>query len=119
MPIKKIDSPALKKLNDRINGLKAIHPNLVFKNGLSVAGAEKLRDQFISDQNEFNTAAALFYQQRAKLEASAKKLDEYSKNIFLTVRCEYGDDSQAYELVGGIPTHKRAKKTRNEKKLKE
>ena len=47
MPIKKVNFPALKKLNDRINGLKAIHPNLVFKNGLSVASAEKLRDEFI------------------------------------------------------------------------
>ena len=111
MSFKKLDSPALKQLNDRINGLKAIDPHLVFKNGLSVANAEKLRDNFAIEQNEYNTALAVLYAKRTKLAISEKKLTECSKNIFFTVRSEFGDDSLEYEQTGGIRISKRAKKS--------
>ena len=112
MPFKNLDSPALKQLNDRINGLKAIDPKLVFKNGLSVESAEKLKNDFVNEQNEYNTALALLNAKRTKLAASEKKLTECSKNIFYSVRSEYGDDSLEYEQAGGTRVSQRAKKTR-------
>jgi hypothetical protein len=116
MPFKKVDSPVLKKLNDRINGLKAIHPNLVFKNGLSVAAAEKLKDEFTRDQNELNTMLALYNRKRADLAEFEKKLGDCSKNIFFSLRSEFGDDSLEYEQGGGVRVSQRAKKTRKPKK---
>jgi hypothetical protein len=115
MPSKKMDSPALKKLNDRVNGLKAIDPKLVFKNGLSVTSAEQLKNDLLLAQNEYNTAIALLDRKRADLAELEKKANECSKNIYFAIRSEYGDDSLEYEQVGGVRVSQRAKQMRKSK----
>jgi hypothetical protein len=117
MPNKKVDSGSLKKLNDRINGLKAIHPQLVFKSGLSLATAEQLKNDLLLAQNEFNTALALLNRKRADLAELEKKADECSKNIYFAVRSEYGDDSLEYEQVGGVRISQRAKRIQKSKTI--
>lgn len=98
----KFNSVVLQKLKKRINGMKSIDSNLVLKNGISVQNSEKVADDLSNLQNEYNILLSLIDRKRNELLSAEKDGKELSKNIFIGVMNDYGDDSLEYESVGGI-----------------
>ena len=97
----KFNSLVLQALRKRINGLKAIKPDLVLKNGLSVAHSEKVADSLTTIQDEYNILLTLLDRKRQELLQKEEESKSLSKNIFIGVKNDFGDDSWEYESVGG------------------
>ena len=112
MARKKFNSSALKKLKERLNGLKAIDSNLVLKNGLSVATGQKIQIELEEEQNQYNIDLANIDARRQRIANLEKTASNFSKNTLLGVKNDYGDSSMEYQKAGGTPTHLRAKSTK-------
>ena len=112
MARQKFNSNALKKLKERLNGLKAIDSNLVLKNGLSVEMGEQIQTELETEQSTYNIALAHIDAQRQRIMGLEKKATDFSKNTLTGVKNDYGDSSIEYQKSGGIPMHLRAKPTK-------
>lgn len=107
----KFNSTVLQELRKRINGLKSIKPDLILKNGLSVASSERVENHLSTLQNEYNILLTLVDRKRYELLAGEKEAQQLSKNLFIGVKNDYGDDSFEYESVGGTRISLRHPKT--------
>jgi hypothetical protein len=112
MARKRFNSSALKKLKDRLNGLKAIDSQLVLKNGLSVATGQKIQIELETEQNEYNIELANLDARRQRIANLEKNATEFSKNALTGVKNDFGDSSIEYQKAGGTPMHLRAKRTK-------
>jgi hypothetical protein len=107
----KFNSVVLQELRKRINGLKAIKPDLILKNGLSVATSEKVERNLTTLQNDYNILLTLLDRKRHELLAEEKIAQLHSKNLFIGVKNDFGDDSLEYESVGGTRISMRQRKS--------
>ena len=118
MARRKFNSLALQELRKRINGLKAIQPDLVLKNGLSVAHSEKVATTLSTIQDEYNILLTLVDRKRQELLNQETETKWLSKNLFIGVKNDFGDDSWEYESVGGTRISiRRLKKVKTDKSI--
>jgi hypothetical protein len=104
---RKLNVPALQKLEQRIKGLKNIDPNLSFQNGLSVQTGEAVKTALISLQEQYNTLLSQLEALRIDISNQEKEATKYCKNALMAVKSNFGDDSSEYEKAGGKPLSKR------------
>jgi hypothetical protein len=112
MARQRFHSKALKQLKDRLNGLKAIDPQLVLKNGLSVAVGETIQIDLETEQNQYNIELANLDARRQRIANLEKNATDFSKNSLTGVKNDFGDSSVNYQKAGGTPMHLRAKYTK-------
>ena len=117
MARQKFHSSALKKLNDRLNGLKAIDNQLVLKNGLSIDAGQQISTELETAQENYNIALSQIDAQRQRLLNLEKKAIEFSKNTLTGVKNDFGDNSIEYQKAGGTPMHLRIKVKKRKKIL--
>jgi hypothetical protein len=109
MARKKFNSSALKKLKDRLNGLKAIDAQLVLKNGLSIEAGQKIQTELEAEQNEYNITLTNVDAQRQRIAILEKNASDFSKNALTGVKNDFGDSSIEYQKAGGTPMHLKTK----------
>ena len=109
---KRTSSPALRKMEQRLSGLKSINPTLELRNGKSVAEGEALKAKAHAAEEEYSIMLSNIEAKRHELNSIAKELTTYCKDFLTGVKSDFGDDSVEYGKAGGVRLSQRAKPQR-------
>ncbi len=110
MPRIRVTSSHIKKADLRLNGMKAIQPDLDMGDGVSVASLTAARDQVATSMSAYNALLAQVAAKQNELQAFEKALAELNVKALSLAGARYGLDSTQYELVGGKRTSERKRR---------
>ncbi len=116
MARKKVELPALTKLNARILGLKSINEDLVLKNGLSVALGDDIQTRLKNKSDQITIQQAQLEQSRIELKALTLEAAEFSRKALSGVKNDFGENAVEVTKAGGVRTSDRAKPVSKEVK---
>jgi hypothetical protein len=105
-------SIALTQAEKRLVGLKAINPALDFGNDRSITKLNLQTAELRSKLAEYNDAIALLESRKKEIRNLEKDINELSSVMLEGVGFEYGQDSDEYEMAGGVRTSDRVRKSR-------
>ncbi len=105
-------SIALTQAEKRLTGLKAINPDLDFGNDRSIAKLNLQTTELRSKLAEYNDAIALLETRKKEIRNLEKGINDLSSILLKGVGFEYGQDSDEYEMAGGVRTSDRVRKSR-------
>lgn len=111
MARKKRESPALKKLEGRIEGLKNIAPDLSLGE-ITVAGLTAKHAELDAKLKEYNTTLAKTDELLNQIEALEDQARDLTERALAGVASKYGKDSSEYEKAGGRRKSERKKPPR-------
>ncbi|AFY44719.1 hypothetical protein [Nostoc sp. PCC 7107] len=111
MPRAKRTSRILAKAQLRASGLKAIDPNIDFGDNNSLDYMQQQIDQLTAKIDTHNTALAVLDASRTEIERLEKNLSALCEKMLLGVAFKYGNDSNEYEMAGGVRKSDRIRKS--------
>lgn len=97
-------STALAKANARLRGLRTINPALDFGNDRSITTLSLLADKLEHKLEKHNDLLAAIETSKNELKELEKQVNELSSQMLKGVEFMYGQDSDEYELAGGVKT---------------
>ncbi|MBD2492866.1 hypothetical protein [Nostoc sp. FACHB-280] len=111
MPRAKRTSRILAKAKLRASGLKAIDPNIDFGDNNSLEYMQQQIDHLTAKIDTHNTALAVLDASRTEIERLEKNLSTLCEKMLLGVAFKYGNDSNEYEMAGGVRKSDRVRKS--------
>jgi hypothetical protein len=105
-------SIALTNADSRLRGLKAIDPALNLGNNCTLAAFNLLTEQLRDKLNQHNDLIAALESSKKDLKALENQVNQMSSKMLKGVGFVYGQDSDEYELAGGVTTSERVRKSR-------
>lgn len=105
-------STALIKATARLRGLRAINPGLDFGNDRNITTFSSLADKLEYKLEKHNDLLAAVETSKNELKELEKQVNELSSQMLKGVEFMYGQDSDEYEMAGGVKTSDRVRKSR-------
>ena len=105
-------STTLTKANARLRGLRAINPGLDFGNDRTITKLDLLTDKLAHRLDKHNDLLASLETSKNELKDLEKQVNELSSQMLQGVEFIYGQDSDEYEMAGGVKTSDRVRKSR-------
>ncbi|MBS1795536.1 MAG: hypothetical protein JSS81_16900 [Acidobacteria bacterium] len=92
---------AAQAARERLNGMKAVDPNLDLGNGVTVETFSAVIDRLIDEIDEYNQMLADVDARSNRIDAELKIVKDYTKRALTGAEYKFGDDSNEYEMIGG------------------
>lgn len=112
MPYRKRQSSrVLETAELRSSGLSAIDPELDFGKDRSIKNLNQEIEQLRDKINAYNTALTEVDTLLLDIIDSEKRLGSLSEQMLIAVANEYGNDSQEYQMAGGVRKRDRIRRS--------
>ena len=102
MPRQKRGSTVLTQAEQRLLGMKNINPKLDLGGGCSTAAIEKAVKEVREKLNTYHTLLSQADAASNELERAEKVLAQLSKKVLKGVAVKFDEESDQYEMVGGV-----------------
>ncbi|MGD1899307.1 MAG: hypothetical protein ACFB16_20460 [Phormidesmis sp.] len=112
MSQKRRSSRSLEKASVRYDGIKSFDPKLDAGGGYTAQGYLKLINQLRTDISNHNATVSELDALKNRIDDREKELSEYSEKMLIGVAYHYGNDSNEYEMAGGVRKRDRKRPTR-------
>ncbi len=111
---RKTATPAMKELEQKIAGMKAIDPGFD-ANGVKVNDGEVLLADARAALEDYNSTLAVIDEKLNVFQVKDRAVRAYNRKVLPATGLKYGRDSDEYEQVGGVRDSERKKPVRKPK----
>ncbi len=102
MPRQKRKSVVLSQAEQRLRGMQDISAKLDLGGGCTTVAVEKQVNEVRSKLNAYHSALSQADTASNELERAEKVLSQLSKKVLKGVAVQFDEDSDQYEMVGGV-----------------